>query len=80
MFPIALLPFWSHPLSLSLGPTWGIDAMRYAADSTYKGFDFGYWIDLSVVLASTIVYLAIGFWLFTITEKKVRNDASLVEY
>jgi len=80
MFPIALLPFWSHPLSLSLGPTWGIDAMRYAAEDAYKGLGFGYWIDLSVVLMSTVIYLAIGFWLFMVTEKKVRNDATLVEY
>jgi hypothetical protein len=80
MFPIALLPFWSHPLSLSLGPTWGIDAMRYATDSAYTGLGFGYWIDLSAVLVSTIVYLAIGFWLFMVAEKKVRDDATLVEY
>jgi len=80
MFPIALLPFWSHPLSLSLGPTWGIDAMRYAADATYTGMGFGFWTDMLVLFASTIVYLAIGFWLFIIVEKKARRDASLVEY
>lgn len=80
MFPIALLPFWSHPLSLSLGPCWGIDAMRYAADATYVGLGFGYWIDVSVVLASTVIYLAIGFWLFIIVERKVRRDATLMEY
>jgi ABC-type multidrug transport system permease subunit len=80
MFPIALLPFWSHPLSLSLGPSWGIDAMRYAADATYVGLGFGYWIDVSVVLASTVIYLAIGFWLFIIVEQKVRRDATLMEY
>jgi ABC-2 type transport system permease protein len=62
MFPIALLPFWSHPLSLSLGPSWGIDAMRCSADATYTGLGFGYWTDLLVVLASTIVYLVIGFF------------------
>ena len=80
MFPIALLPFWSHPLSLSLGPTWGIDAMRYAADATYTGMSFGFWTDMLVLFASTIVYLAIGFWLFIVVEKKARRDASLVEY
>lgn len=80
MFPIALLPFWSHPLSLSLGPTWGIDAMRYAADAAYPGLGFGYWFDMVVVLASTFVYLAIGFWLFVIVEKKARRDATLMEY
>lgn len=80
MFPITLLPFWSHPLSLSLGPTWGIDAMRYAADQSYEGLGFGYWPDLFVMVIATIIYLVIGFWLFTITEKRVRNDATLVEY
>jgi ABC-2 type transport system permease protein len=80
MFPIALLPFWSHPLSLALGPTWGIDAMRYAADVSYTGMGFGYWSDILVVLVSTLVYLAIGFWLFIVVERKARRDASLVEY
>jgi ABC-2 type transport system permease protein len=80
MFPIALLPFWSHPLSLSLGPTWGIDALRQAADVTYVGMSFGFWTDILALLASTVAYLAIGFWLFIIVEKKVRRDASLVEY
>lgn len=80
MFPIALLPFWTHPLSFSLGPTWGIDAMRYAADATYAGLGFGYWTDVLAVLASAIVYLTIGFWLFIVVENKVRRDASLTEY
>jgi ABC-2 type transport system permease protein len=80
MFPVALLPFWSHPISYSLGPTWGIDAIRYAADAAYVGLGFGYWVDVLVVFASTVVYLAIGFWLFIVVEKKVRRDASLVEY
>lgn len=80
MFPIALLPFWSHPVSLLLGPTWGVDAMRYAADATFKGMGFGFWTDMLVVFASTIVYLAIGFWLFIVVENKARRDASLVEY
>ena len=80
MFPIALLPFWSHPLSLSLGPTWGIDAMRAAAYGTYAGMGFGFWTDMLVLLASTVAYFAIGFGLFIIVERKARKDASLVEY
>ncbi len=78
MFPIALLPFWSHPISLSLGPTWGIDAMRYTADATYIGM--GFWQDILVLLASTVVYLMIGFWLFIVVENKARRDGSLMEY
>ena len=80
MFPVALLPFWSHPLSLSLGPTWGIDAMRATADVAYTGMGFGYVPDMLVLVISTVVYLAIGFWLFIVVENKARRDASLVEY
>lgn len=80
MFPIALLPFWSHPLSLSLGPTWGIDAMRQAADAAYVGMGFSYWFDILVVLASTIIYLTIGFGLFVLVENRARREATLMEY
>ncbi len=80
MFPIALLPFWTQPISFALGPTWGIDAMRYASDLSYTGMGFGYWLDILVVLATTAVYVAIGFWLFILVENKARRDATLVEY
>jgi ABC-2 type transport system permease protein len=80
MFPIALLPFWSHPLSLALGPTWGIDAIRFAADPAFTGMGFGYWFDLLILVLSTVVYLAVGFWLFLVVEKRARRDASLEEY
>jgi ABC-2 type transport system permease protein len=78
MFPIALLPFWSHPFSWALGPTWGIDAMRSAAGYSVVGSV--YWLDILIVFTSTIVYLAIGFWLFIFVEKKARRDATLEEY
>lgn len=80
MFPIALLPFWSHPFSLALGPTWGIDAIRFAADPAFTGMGFGYWIDLLILGLSTVAYLAVGFWLFLVVEKKARRDASLEEF
>jgi hypothetical protein len=41
---------------------------------------FGFGLDIAVLVASTIAYLAIGFWLFIVVENKARRDASLVEY
>lgn len=79
MFPIALLPFWTSPFSLALGPTWGIDAMRYAADATYVGMGFGFGLDVAILVLSIAAYLAIGFYLFLVVERKVRRDATLVE-
>jgi len=78
MFPIALLPFWSHPLSWALGPTWGIDALRAAAG--YSALGSAYWFDISILLISTLAYLAIGFWLFILVEAKARRDATLEEF
>lgn len=78
MFPIALLPTWSHPLSLSLGPTWGVDAMRYAALTDYTwGLPTGYWGDLGMMALLSLAYLGIAIWLFKVVERVARRDASL---
>jgi len=78
MFPIALLPFWSHPLSLSLAPTWGIDAMRYAALTDYSwGLSTGYWGDMAIMALISLVYLGLAIWLFMIVDRVSRRDASL---
>lgn len=79
MFPIALLPFWTSPFSFALGPTWGIDAMRYAADPSYTGMGFGYGLDVAVVALTILAYLAVGFILFILVENKARRDATLME-
>ncbi len=79
MFPIALLPFWTSPFSYILGPTWGIDAMRYAADPSYAGMGFGFATDMVVLVFTIAAYLAVGFALFIFVENRARRDATLVE-
>ena len=81
MFPIALLPFWTHPLSLSLGPTWGIEAIRIAAISNYSlDLGVGYWGDLAIMGALSICYLVIAVWLFKVVDHRARRDANLGRY
>ena len=78
MFPIALLPFWTNPLSLSLGPTWGIDAIRYSAlGTTQFSFVEGYWADLAIMILLSFAYLAVAVVLFGWLDRKVRRDASM---
>jgi len=77
MFPIWLLPFWVHPASYILGPTWGIEAIRIAAGQE-KGF-LGFWENIGIMVLITVVYLAIATVLFKLVEKKARRDGSLVE-
>jgi ABC-2 type transport system permease protein len=72
MFPIAMLPAWSGPLSLSLAPSWGIDAMRYSALSGYTGLDPGYWGDIAIMVVLALVYVLIAFYLFEAVERRVR--------
>ena len=72
MFPIAMLPAWSGPLSLSLAPSWGIDAMRYSALSGYTGLDPGYWGDMALMVALAFVYVIVAYYLFVAVERRVR--------
>ncbi|MDD1771792.1 MAG: ABC transporter permease [Methanomassiliicoccales archaeon] len=81
MFPIALLPLWTSPLSLALAPTWGIDAIRYAAIFDYdQGLWAGFWGDMLAMCVLSIVYLLVSVWLYKIVDKKARETASLTRY
>jgi ABC-2 type transport system permease protein len=84
MFPIALLPFWTAPLSMSLGPTWGIDAIRDAAlgptSDLAHVMPFDYWGCLAVMAILSIVYVLIAVWLFQMVDRKARKDANLVRF
>jgi hypothetical protein len=80
MFPIALLPFWTNPLSLSLGPTWGIDAIRYGALEGYEGFGIGYWADIGIMFMISVAYLAAAFYLFGVVERRAREDANFARH
>ena len=77
MFPIGLLPFWVHPASYILGPTWGIEAIRIAAGQENVSLTF--WINVGVMLLITLAYVAIAAFLFKKVETKSRRDGTLVQ-
>jgi ABC-2 type transport system permease protein len=88
LFPIILLPGWAHPLSMSLAPTWGIDAIREAAgfspeDSIWATVlgaspDAGFiLLDLAMVALLAIVYIAVAVILFRVVEKQARLTGEL---
>jgi ABC-2 type transport system permease protein len=77
MFPIALLPFWVHPVSYILGPTWGIEAIRIAASMVNVSIIF--WQDTAIMLLITLVYVGIAAFLFKRVETKSRRDGTLVQ-
>jgi len=77
MFPIALLPFWVHPASYILGPTWGIDAIRIAAGQ--ESVPLTFWLNIGVMLLITLGYVALAAFLFKMVETKSRRDGTLVQ-
>lgn len=87
MFPIALLPFWVHPIAYVLGPTWGVDAVRlatsqdYASQTFWTGMDTNLAIalDLATMLLITLIYAATAAVLFKMVERRARTKGTLVE-
>lgn len=87
MFPIALLPFWIHPVAYVLGPTWGVDAIRlatsaqYASQSFWMGMDANVAVvlDLMIMMLITLVYVVVAATLFKVVEKRARTTGTLVE-
>lgn len=77
MFPVALLPFWVHPASYILGPTWGIDAIRISASQDVIPLNF--WSDIGIMLVITLIYIVVSFYLFKKVEEKVRKEGTLVQ-
>jgi len=77
MFPIALLPFWAHPVSYLLGPTWGIEAVRIAA--AQESVSSTFWTNVGVLLLITFAYVLIASFLFKKVETKARRDGTLVQ-
>jgi ABC-2 type transport system permease protein len=87
MFPIALLPFWIHPVAYVLGPTWGVDAIRLATSSGYVSQSFwvgmspgtAIFLDLTVMVLITLAYIATAAFLFKLVERRARMTGTIVE-
>jgi ABC-2 type transport system permease protein len=54
LFPLAVLPGWSHPISWALAPTWGMRALLDASLGGHPWRDLGYCVGLG------LVYTAVG--------------------
>jgi ABC-2 type transport system permease protein len=80
MFPIALLPFWSNPISLLFPPTWALDALRLAIIPGYQGLSWGFGWDVVGAVATTCIYLAIAGTVFVRVERHVLEVGNLSDY
>ena len=71
LFPLAVLPSWSHPISWALAPTWGLRALIESAEGGHP------WTAIGLCCALATVYLAAGIVLVDRVLDAARRDATL---
>jgi len=69
--PVASLPSWLQPLSWAIPTTWGMDAIRSAANGGSP------WGDLVVCLLTGAAYAVGAAWLGRVLVDSARRDATL---
>lgn len=75
LFPIALLPEWTTPISYILTPYWAARALHESAHGSGDlGVILGSW---GILLISVVVYLSISRRLFQVILRRVREDGTL---
>lgn len=75
LFPIALLPGWTTPLSYILSPYWAALALHGAAQGTLEpGQIMAIW---GLLMVFNVVYIAASNGLYRVILKKARTDATL---
>ncbi len=75
LFPIALLPDWTTPLSYLLSPYWAAQALQGAAQGTSTTLQI--MADWGLMLAFSLVYILVSGRLYRVILRKARVDATL---
>jgi len=76
LFPIAMLPQWTTPLSYILAPYWAAVALHMSSSATPVILEMVLPWAMMVLLG--VVYLFLAFWLFRKMRFKARVDATLI--
>jgi len=75
LFPIAMLPQWTTPISYLLTPYWAARALHgTSAGNTPLSQTFFAW---GMMVLFSVIYFSIAAWLFKFMLVKVRTDATL---
>jgi len=75
LFPIALLPGWTTPLSYLLAPYWAARALHIT--SSLQGGTTEVLASWGMMVVLAVIYLVIARRLFRLTLQRARQDASL---
>jgi ABC-2 type transport system permease protein len=75
LFPIAMLPQWTTPISYLLTPYWAARALHgTSAGNAPLSQTFFAW---GMMVLSSVIYFSIAAWLFKFMLVKVRTDTTL---
>lgn len=81
LVPISMLPVWMQPVSLTLAPTWGVDAIKYSALAGYEGMLGIYFItDIVMCLALSVLFIIAAYFVMLYVERKVLRDGTATRY
>lgn len=75
LFPIALLPGWTTPVSYVLAPYWAARALHDAAEGSSLMGDL--WLSWGMMLLFAVLYFLIARFLFRVVSRKARVDGTL---
>lgn len=75
LFPVALLPGWTTPVSYALAPYWAARALHAASSGSGPASDV--FLSWGMMLIFSLLYLLISGWLFRIMVRRARVDATL---
>ena len=75
LFPVALLPGWTTPISYALSPYWGAHALHATSSGGVPlGSVFMSW---GLLVGFSAVYWFISAWLFRVLLRQAREEATL---
>jgi len=81
MVPVSVLPRGLQFISYAMPPSWGVDALKQSALGEYSGaIGTGMAVDMIIMLALMIVYVAAAVVLFKMIERNVRITGSITRY
>lgn len=81
LIPVAALPGWMHPLSFALGPSWGVDAMKYAALPVHEGLaGMNIVSDIVICVALSLLMILISYFVMIYVERKVLEYGTATRY
>ena len=75
LFPVALLPAWTRPLSYALAPYWAAHALHTTSSGGAPLSEV--FISWGMMVGFSVIYWPVSAWLFRVLLRRAREEATL---